>query len=109
MCELNELTEGEGRAVEESGFRLAVFLHGGEVRIIDDECPHARASLGSGYIDRGCAVCPLHGWAFDLGSGEMRGSPGVKVLRSKRLSTARLESTAGSAGATALFSEPECT
>jgi nitrite reductase/ring-hydroxylating ferredoxin subunit len=79
LCELSELTEGEGKSVDEAGFRLAVFLHEGEPRVIDDECPHARASLGSGYIDRGCAVCPLHGWAFNLRTGELRGSPGMNI------------------------------
>lgn len=72
LCELDELTEGEGKSVADSGFELALFLHEGSVYALDDECPHARYPLGAGYIDRGCAVCPLHGWAFNLKTGNLR-------------------------------------
>lgn len=82
LCDLSELTPGEGHYVEVGVFKLAVYLDAdrpGEVFALDDECPHARGSLGRGWVDRGCAVCPLHAWAFDLKSGSMRASPGVKV------------------------------
>lgn len=79
LCELDELTPGEGFLSEIDGFRLAVFLDGGEVYVLDDVCPHAKGSLGSGWVDRGCAVCPLHSWAFRLTDGTMRDAPGVAV------------------------------
>lgn len=79
LCELSELNPPEGHYVEIDGFKIAVYLDAGEVYALDDECPHARGSLGRGWADRGCAVCPLHAWAFDLKDGGMRGSPGVKV------------------------------
>jgi nitrite reductase (NADH) small subunit len=81
LCTLDELTEGQGKAVSIDGCNLAVYLDGGEPSVIDDTCPHAGASLSTGFVDAGCAVCPWHYWAFDLKTGELRDSPGVKIGR----------------------------
>jgi len=63
-------TDGEGRTVELDGLRLAVFHLDGKVHVLDDECPHAGASLGSGICVSGEVTCPWHGWHFRLGDGE---------------------------------------
>jgi nitrite reductase (NADH) small subunit/3-phenylpropionate/trans-cinnamate dioxygenase ferredoxin subunit len=76
LCTLDELTEGLGKYVEIDGFRLAVFLHNGVVFAMDNACPHAGGSMSGGYIADGCAICPWHGWAFNLESGALVGSFG---------------------------------
>jgi len=81
LCELIELTEGQGRYVEIDGFELAVFLHRGNVTVLDNMCPHAGGNLAGGTIEDGCAVCPLHHWAFRLENGQLRDMPGVAVTR----------------------------
>ena len=79
VCEIEELTEGQGKYVEIGGFQLAVFLHDGGVYVMDNYCPHAGGNLAGGFVEEGCAVCPWHYWAFKLENGELRDSPGVKV------------------------------
>ncbi len=79
LCELSELTEGQGKYVEIDGFELAVFLHEGQARAIDNACPHAGASLAAGYVDNGCVICPMHYWAFSVTTGEMPNAPGVRI------------------------------
>lgn len=79
LCEKGELIEGRGLYVEVDGFRLAVFLHNGQPHAIDNTCPHANGNLADGFIDDGCAVCPLHYWAFRLDNGQLRESPGVAI------------------------------
>jgi nitrite reductase (NADH) small subunit len=79
LCELSELTDERGKCVNVDGFNLAVFLSEGAVYVMDDECPHAGGSLGSGFVQDGCAVCPWHYWPFKLDTGEFRGGQGVKV------------------------------
>lgn len=79
LCDLDELKEGEGKYVEIDGFHLAVFLHEGNVRVLDDVCPHAGGSLARGWIEQGCVVCPLHLWPFRLDNGQLRDTPGVTV------------------------------
>src|SRR5687768_613656 len=79
LCNLDELTAGEGKYVEIDGFQLAVFLHEQNIFVIDNNCPHAGGNLAGGFVEDGCAVCPWHYWAFRLESGELRDMPGVKV------------------------------
>jgi nitrite reductase/ring-hydroxylating ferredoxin subunit len=79
LCDISELTEGAGKYVQIDGFQLAVFLHDGKVYVLDDVCPHAGRSLSGGHINRGCAVCPWHGWAFHLENGQLRDAPGVTI------------------------------
>src|SRR3954454_10183815 len=81
LCNLDELEEGRGKYVEIDGFQLAVFLDGGAISVIDNNCPHAGGNLAAGYVDEGCAVCPWHHWAFRLDTGEMRDSPGVTITK----------------------------
>jgi nitrite reductase/ring-hydroxylating ferredoxin subunit len=83
LCTLDELTEGAGKYIEIDGFHLAVFLDKGEVRAIDDICPHAGGSLATGFIDDGCVVCPLHFWTFHLENGQLKDSPGCAITTYK--------------------------
>jgi nitrite reductase (NADH) small subunit/3-phenylpropionate/trans-cinnamate dioxygenase ferredoxin subunit len=79
LCEFSELREGEGKYVQISGFELAVFLHGGNVYVLDNRCPHAGANLSGGWIEDDCVVCPRHCWPFRLDSGQLKHAPGVMV------------------------------
>jgi nitrite reductase (NADH) small subunit len=49
---------------------------------VDGICPHAGASLGEGELDRDCVICPVHGYAYDVRSGEGQDDGGrVRVHR----------------------------
>lgn len=61
--------DGGGRTVELEGRRVALFLHAGEVRAVEDSCPHMGASLGMGVALDGEVTCPWHGWHFRLTDG----------------------------------------
>jgi len=50
-----------------------------KLTVMDDTCPHAGASLSGGGVHEGCLVCPWHGWAFDIDSGECPDNPAIKV------------------------------
>ncbi|MDB5327665.1 MAG: nagAb 2 [Phycisphaerales bacterium] len=76
LCVLDELTEGEAKAVDIDGYRLAVFLHHGQPHVLHDVCPHAGAPMSGGWIQDGCAVCPRHLWRFDLSDGKISGTGG---------------------------------
>lgn len=50
---------------------IALFRAGdGDIRALDNACPHAGASLADGAVADGCVTCPLHGWQFDLCTGQ---------------------------------------
>ena len=62
----SEIPEGCGKKVEAHGRSIAIFKDRGALFAIDDVCPHRGGPLHQGDIEGGAAICPLHGWAFDL-------------------------------------------
>ncbi len=78
LAPLNELVEGklERRTVAE--MPLLVFRQGEVVHVLSDVCSHLSGPLHEGELEeRGeaCVVCPWHGSAFSLRSGEVLGGP----------------------------------
>jgi nitrite reductase/ring-hydroxylating ferredoxin subunit len=70
VASLSDLVEGVGLGVEIEGRSVAVFLHEGRVHAFSNTCPHMGAPLSDGFADGNTVVCPWHGWAFDLDTGE---------------------------------------
>jgi nitrite reductase (NADH) small subunit len=79
VCRAEEIHEGGSRTVEAFGRTIAVFRDHGRLCAIDDQCPHRGGPLNLGDLENGAVICPLHGWAFDLQSGAMRGNPRIVV------------------------------
>ena len=67
---LEDFREGRGMPVKLDGKRVAIFNDGGELRAIQDACPHMGACLSDGKIEDGAVICHMHGWKFDLKTGE---------------------------------------
>ena len=42
----------------------------GQLSVLDGICPHKELPLGKGHVEKGCVVCPWHGWTFDLKTGQ---------------------------------------
>lgn len=76
---LAEVPEGELRAYELPGGRVAVAHVENELFALGDECTHAGCSLAEGELDEQAdtVVCPCHGSAFDVRSGEPLEGPAV--------------------------------
>ncbi len=89
---LTEFKEGRGRAVEIDGRRVAVFNMGGRLFALQDDCPHMGASLADGQIEDGRVRCHMHGWVFELESGQ--GCPPAKSWACARTYEARVENGA---------------
>jgi nitrite reductase/ring-hydroxylating ferredoxin subunit len=78
LAQLNELAEDklERRMVAE--MPLLVFRQGEEVHVLSDVCSHLSGPLHEGKVEKrgeACVVCPWHGSAFSLRSGEVLGGP----------------------------------
>ena len=69
VCEVATLTEGYGHECWVKGRPIALFLHQGKVYALQDRCPHREGQLSKGKVVGSDAVCPLHGWNFDLETG----------------------------------------
>jgi nitrite reductase (NADH) small subunit len=62
---------GEGREFEVCGELIAVFrMRSGDVYATQAMCPHREGPLSCGIVGSGQVICPLHGFKFDLATGQ---------------------------------------
>ena len=64
-----EIAEGSAKLVRVDKDEVAVFKHQGQLRAIQNTCPHEGGQLCKGWIEEGEVVCPLHGYKFDFKTG----------------------------------------
>jgi nitrite reductase (NADH) small subunit len=68
---LDAIPAGEGRTFDVHGKKVTVVrTRADEVFAMQAECPHKGGPLADGLVGGATLVCPLHGWKFDLRSGQ---------------------------------------
>jgi 3-phenylpropionate/trans-cinnamate dioxygenase ferredoxin component len=79
IASLAEVPEGELRAYDLAGARVAVVHVEQELFAVADECPHDQSSLAEGELgrDEDSVICPGDGSEFDLRTGEPLEGPAV--------------------------------
>jgi nitrite reductase/ring-hydroxylating ferredoxin subunit len=70
---------GTGKVVEVQGRKVALFHIGGEVLAIDNTCAHKGGPLGEGACEDGIVTCPLHGYRYDVRTGQCQNNPDLSV------------------------------
>jgi nitrite reductase (NADH) small subunit len=71
ICSQSELPgSGEVREFTAGGRAFCVANLNGTISVLDGVCPHEGGPLGEGSIEEGRVVCPWHGYAFDLRTGD---------------------------------------
>ena len=73
---------GEGRVFCVNGEKIAVFrTRSDAVYAVQAECPHRGGPLADGLVGGTTLICPLHGWKFDLTTGQaLFGDCGIKTF-----------------------------
>ena len=80
VASVEEIPAGRGKTVEADGLELAVFNAGhGRFYACDGRCPHEDGPLGEGALEGRVAVCPWHGFDFDLETGRCLADPDLSV------------------------------
>ena len=79
VADVSELKSGEGKVVTIGERELALFNVAGQFHCIDNRCPHRDGSLGEGVLNGNVVACPLHGWRFDVTTGQSPVIPTAKV------------------------------
>jgi nitrite reductase (NADH) small subunit/3-phenylpropionate/trans-cinnamate dioxygenase ferredoxin subunit len=79
VCRVDEVPEGEGKAVIAGGKVIALFKIDGQFHAIDDTCPHMGASLSGGYVENNIVTCPWHAWRFRVTDGTWADNPRIKI------------------------------
>jgi len=71
---IDRIPLGEARVYRVEGKEVAVFrCRSGEVFATSAECPHRGGPLADGLVGGHSVICPMHGYAFDLRTGEAPG------------------------------------
>ncbi len=80
VARADELKEGDMRAFDVRGTKIAVANVAGEFHAFGDTCTHLGCSLAEGDLEETTVTCPCHGSEFDVISGEvLRGPARVPV------------------------------
>ena len=78
-AEIDEAGGLLGRSV--CGVAIALYGVGGEYFATANTCTHGQASLSEGYLEGFLIECPLHQGLFDIRTGEPKGPPCTKPVR----------------------------
>ena len=99
VCPADELDPGERQIVETDRFSIGVFNVDGEYHALLNRCVHQGGEVCQGniyrdvegeftepgafvaerYTDRKVIQCPLHGWRYDIETGEHAGDPSLSL------------------------------
>lgn len=66
----SELPQGSGAAFVVAGIEVALFDLGEQVYAIENCCAHQGAPLHDGDLIGSVVHCALHGWPFDVRTGQ---------------------------------------
>ena len=78
VAKTSEIVPGQGKMVEMSGKKIALFNVEGSFYAIDDTCTHRGGPLSEGVLEGKQVTCPLHGATYDVTTGEVLGPPAPK-------------------------------
>jgi nitrite reductase/ring-hydroxylating ferredoxin subunit len=81
VCKTTDIPAGSGKTVDVNGKSVALFNVDGTFYAIDDTCAHRGGPLGEGELDGKIAVCPWHGWRWDVTTGVNQLNPAVTVAK----------------------------
>ena len=80
-AQVGELSPGQKKLVRIGDEFILLVNLGGSYYAVDDECPHAYALLHAGQLYGDEVMCPLHGSAFNVRSGEVLSPPAAQGLK----------------------------
>jgi len=89
VCGVEEIEEGGKKRfrVESPDPDRLLVRTGGELFALTGLCPHERADLGEGFVDRGVLWCPIHSSGFDCRTGAVTHPPAEQPLETYRVET----------------------
>src|ERR1041385_6797378 len=67
---LDDLVPGQVRGVELDGVRVVLARVGEQVYACGDTCAHRGGALSEGKLSGVRLACPLHGWHYDVRTGQ---------------------------------------
>jgi nitrite reductase (NADH) small subunit len=73
VANISDITERRSRTVLLGETEVAVFkLSTGEIKAIENKCPHKGGKLSEGIVCDHHVFCPLHDWKINLNDGRVQ-------------------------------------
>ena len=70
VANVSDIIERRSRTVVVDGVEVALFkLSTGEIKAIENRCPHKGGKLSEGIVCDHHVFCPLHDWKIDMNDG----------------------------------------
>lgn len=80
VAKLDDFKSAKSKYLDLAGKEIALFSVEGKLYATDNFCPHRGGPLFRGHIEPGPSVrCPLHGWNFEMASGQCLNMPQSKI------------------------------
>ena len=79
VAKIEDVQPGRMLAVRVDGEDVALYNVAGDIRASLDRCTHQNYPLSKGALRGKYVRCALHGWEFDVKTGEYQGNPDVRV------------------------------
>jgi nitrite reductase/ring-hydroxylating ferredoxin subunit len=70
VCHVDELDHDKPRCYRVNGQDVFIVRHWDQIYALENRCGHMSAALHRGEYTDGLIVCPLHGAAYDVKTGE---------------------------------------
>jgi nitrite reductase/ring-hydroxylating ferredoxin subunit len=85
VARVSDIGDGEMRAFDVRGVRIAVAKVDRRFLAFDDTCTHWACSLADGDLEGARVTCPCHGSQFDVSTGALLHPPAVRPVRTYRV------------------------
>ena len=70
VARLADLADRGRTLVRVADAEIALFQVDAQVFAIQNRCPHRGGPLIRGFVEGAAIRCPMHGWRYDLSTGE---------------------------------------
>jgi 3-phenylpropionate/trans-cinnamate dioxygenase ferredoxin component len=93
VSRVDDLGEGDVKAFDVRGIKVAIANVGGAFYAFDDTCTHMACSLAGGDLEETTVICPCHGSEFDITNGAVLQGPAREPVETyeARVEGGRLE------------------
>ena len=79
VAKASEVAPGTAKVVVVLGHPVALFNIDGSFHAISNVCLHRGGPVGEGSLDGPVVTCPLHGWEYDVRTGQNVQNPAARL------------------------------
>lgn len=78
-AKVREIAPGSGKVVVVFGHPVALFNVEGSFHAVSNVCLHRGGPIGEGALDGTIVTCPVHGWEYDVRTGQNVANPMARL------------------------------